>query len=443
MHRLFSSLAVKVSALFLLGAAVLQLATLVAVLWPDDRPLLLRLIDLVEIGEIAEALETVRPDQQDALVAAVNNGALVVGLLPHFPEGGPSDDAGRLQERIGAQLARHADALAGRRYRIELARPGGAVLNSIGAAPMRLVVELRTGQALTVQREPVVLTAIATRYGAITAVIVAVLLAILLILSGQVVRPISRLAAGVDAFRTNILSRDVVPAGTRELRELAVAFNAMKKQIGSLVTERTRVLAAIAHDLRTYLTRLRLRADFIDDAEQRTKAINDLAEMEQLLDDVLLFARNDETDLLAVPVIDARDLAADYVTMRREMGDAVTLEAGTEPALCRCAPLAFRRILGNLVDNAIRYGQTATVRISVEDAVFLAVEDNGPGIPPENVEQLIRPFERLEPSRGRTTGGAGLGLAIVKGLVESSGGTVAFANLREGLRVTVTLSRAG
>lgn len=444
MRRLLGSLVFKVGSLFLLGALALQFAIVVAVLWPDGRPLVFRLIDLGETREIVEAVEAVRPDQQSTLIAAVTNGDLIVELLPHYPAPVLEKGARRLDARIEAQFARHAEELAGRRYHVDLGNISGAFPPSVDSAPMRLIVELRTGQAIAIERAPVILRIIATRYAAIAAVIAAVLLAIMLILTWQVVRPISRLAAGVDAFRRDVKSKDVAPEGTAEVRELAVAFNAMKQQISGLVAERTRVLAAIAHDLRTYLTRLRLRADFIDDSQQRIKAVADLAEMEQLLDDILLFARSDASGDVAVPVIDAQAIATDYVAIRREVGDAVVFAGEAAPAYCRCAPLAFRRILGNLIDNAIRYGETATVCITGGDAMVLTIEDQGPGIPPERVEQLTSPFERLEPSRGRTTGGAGLGLAIVKALVETHGGTIVFMNLGGGgLRVTVRLPPLG
>ncbi|WP_338721915.1 ATP-binding protein [Devosia sp. XK-2] len=441
MRRLLNGLVFRIAALFLLGALVLQAAIVAAVLWPDDRPMAFRLVDPAEVLEIVRALEAVAPDQRDAVIAAVNNGAVAVRLLPAFPADGPQEPGLLSGAGVESRLIRSTGAFGGRRFRVETSDSGptGDALQ----APFMLFVELRTGQALAIAREPVILRTIASRYMAIAAVVVAVLLAILLILTWQVVRPVSRLVAATHALREDIAAPDVIAAGASELKELAVAFNAMKHRIGGLVADRTRALAAIAHDLRTYLTRLRLRADFIEDAEQRAKAIHDLTEMEQLLDDVLLFARDDVRNEQPIPVIDIRSEVEDYIRLRREVGEPVALLAGHGPLLCRCPPLAFRRMLGNLIDNAIRYGKSARVELGEADGVLLTVDDDGPGIPFALAERLAQPFERLEPSRGRRTGGAGLGLAIVKALAESNGGSLMLENRAGGgLRASLRLPNA-
>ncbi|HEX4273343.1 MAG TPA: ATP-binding protein, partial [Rhizomicrobium sp.] len=208
-----------------------------------------------------------------------------------------------------------------------------------------------------------------------------------------------------------------------------------------LMNERTRILAAIAHDLRTYLTRLRLRTDFILDAEQQERAIHDLDEMGLLLEDTLMFAREASAPHQVPPAMDVEREIRDFVGLRHEMGEPVTHADVGHEIWARCAPLAFRRMLANLTDNAIRYGKGARLSTRLDgDMVRISVEDRGPGVPPEAIDRLMRPYERLEPSRGRGTGGAGLGLAIVKALANTQGGDLTIENVSGGgLRAVIVL----
>lgn len=197
---------------------------------------------------------------------------------------------------------------------------------------------------------------------------------------------------------------------------------------------------------RTYLTRLRLRAEFIDDPDQRGRAVADLDEMGQLIDDALLFAR----DATRAPggeakVLDLNTELAALVARRRELDQPVTdLTPADQRLVVRVSPVALRRMVDNLMDNAIRYGGGARLRAwRAEGDILVAVEDDGPGAPAEALDRMTRPFERLEPSRGRGTGGAGLGLAIVQALAESQGGGLRLENRSEGgLSATIRLPAA-
>ena len=307
--------------------------------------------------------------------------------------------------------------------------------------PIRILVGLETGEVLAMERAPIALQLLANRYLLVASVTAAVLLLILATLLWQVVRPVARLARATETFRDDIAAPDAPVSGAHEVQALSQAFNAMKERIGGLVGERTRMLAAITHDLRTYLTRLRLRADHIADDRHRARAIDDIEEMGRLLDDILLFARTDAGIEREVPEIDAREEAIAYIETRRETGDDVGIAAGERPLPCNCAPLTFRRILANLIDNAIRYGTRARVTLHDEAGrIEVIVTDNGPGVPEALIARLTAPFERLDESRGRHSGGAGLGLSIVKALAESHGGSLALENRTTGgLRATVRL----
>jgi signal transduction histidine kinase len=258
----------------------------------------------------------------------------------------------------------------------------------------------------------------------------------------QSTRPVTLLAASIRAFSTRFDAPDLAIGGPPELRDLATAYNEMKARIADLIGERTRILAGIAHDLRTYLTRLRLRAEFIDDPDQRARAAADLAEMSLLLDDTLLFAQPASRPALLEPIAIGAELAQ-LVATRREMGEAVVLDAVPAEWLVSAERLSLRRAIGNLIDNGLRHGTAVTIRVACTARIEIVVTDDGPGVPPEMLARLGQAFDRLDPSRDRSTGGAGLGLAIVRALIDRQGGRVHLTNGPiGGLEAKITLSRA-
>ena len=432
MKRLFSSLLFRVAALSLLGLVAIQAAILAAAVWPDGRPISFRLVAPSDARQIAEAVERSPVELRSTIVAAASNGATVVQLLPSASSGPGVDPALQPAPHLEDRFRRYEAELDGRPIEIQ-ARAGLLAFGPGGdrppAGPIRLLIRLRTGELLAIERAPLVLQLLAERYLIIALVAALVLAALTAMLFWQVVKPLRRLARATEALRDDMNAPDAPVAGAPELRQLALAFNGMKHRISGLVAERTRILAAIAHDLRTYLTRLRLRIDHIEDDRQRRRAADDIEDMRRLIEDTLLFARLDAVADRTAPLIDACTEAANYVELRRETGDPVELDSVPAAILCRCAPLAFRRILANLIDNALRYGTWARISVSAETGLaVITVADNGPGIPPDLAQRLTGPFERLDASRGRHSGGAGLGLAIVKGLAESHGGNLSLFN---------------
>jgi signal transduction histidine kinase len=194
------------------------------------------------------------------------------------------------------------------------------------------------------------------------------------------------------------------------------------------------MLAAIGHDLRTPITRLRLRAEFMDDDEQRRKMLADLDEMEAMVAATLAFARDEST---GEPTV-ALDLAALCRTVLDEAADArpdlaeAIAYAGPERLVVRARPVALKRALANLIGNALAYGGAARLVLTAPEApgkpVRLAVEDKGPGIPADLLEAVFQPFRRLEASRNRETGGTGLGLPIARNILRAHGGDVVLRN---------------
>ncbi len=230
--------------------------------------------------------------------------------------------------------------------------------------------------------------------------------------------------------------------GPLEVRALAVAFNDMQRRIGRLIDDRTHALAAVSHDLKTPITRLRFRIEDIADPETRASIEADLDEMERMLDQTLAFLRGDRADeeIKSIDVVAVLETIVDDASDR---GHSVTLQ-GADNVRVPGRRLALKRAFGNLIDNAIKYGHQA--QVIVEDrpeAVLVSIRDQGPGIAPEDVDRALAPFVRLETSRNQQTGGFGLGLTIAQAIVEGHGGTLTIANHVEGgLVVSVRLPKA-
>jgi signal transduction histidine kinase len=217
----------------------------------------------------------------------------------------------------------------------------------------------------------------------------------------------------------------------------------MSLRLRRFIEGRTQMLGAISHDLRTPITRLRLRAEFVDDDEQRGKMMNDLNEMEAMIAETLVFARDDAANEPASH-IDVAAVVANLCGELRFSGREVTY-AGPDSFEFLTRPLAFKRAINNLVDNALKYGKTAHVTLApTASELRIYVDDTGSGIPLHEMDRVFQPFVRLETSRSRETGGAGLGLTIARNAIRSMGGDVELANRPEGgLRVTVILPVAG
>ena len=264
------------------------------------------------------------------------------------------------------------------------------------------------------------------------------------VLTGRrLARPMRGLANAAGRLGRGEAVDDLPEAGPAETRETVRAFNLMRARLDRFVRDRTAMLAAVSHDLKTPITSLRLHAEFVEDAETKAKILAALDEMQRMTEDALAFIREDmqreETrtvDLHALLDSVAADLA--------ELGHDIAVEdSGRVLAACRAA--ALRRALRNLLENAAAYGGRATARIERDgEEIRVVVEDEGPGIPEDDLERVFEPFVRLEASRSRDTGGSGLGLAIVRSIVRGHGGDVRLENRAEGgLRATVALPGAG
>lgn len=253
--------------------------------------------------------------------------------------------------------------------------------------------------------------------------------------------PLATFASAAERLGRDVAAPRLPETGPHEVRQAIRAFNEMQRRIRRFVEDRTQLVAAIAHDLRTPITRLRLHAEFVEDEDQRRKMLADLEEMEQMIASTLGFARDDAASEPRETV----DLMTLLQSVRDDMTDAgQPVEFQAEGRLTyECRRIALRRAFNNLIENAVKYGDRARISLEVrEHLVVIRIDDDGPGIPEHWLEDAFKPFHRLEGSRNRDTGGTGLGLTVARTIVRGHGGDIALSNRAEGgLRVEVTLPR--
>ena len=255
-----------------------------------------------------------------------------------------------------------------------------------------------------------------------------------LIFTRRMTAPLQELSRAAWAAGNGDRSARVTETGARELREAAAAFNDMQQRIANFDAERMRLVAAIGHDLRTPITGLRIRAEMLENEDIREPFIRTLDDMAVIAEDLLQYGRGGQDG--EAPV--ATDLVALLGQLCHDRG--ATFETRGRIAL-RLRPVAISRALGNLIDNAVRYGATAVVRVRQSgQQVAVVIEDDGPGIAPHLLEHVFEPFFRGEDSRNLDTGGAGLGLAIARQIISEHGGSITLSNRATGgLRAEVRL----
>jgi signal transduction histidine kinase len=253
---------------------------------------------------------------------------------------------------------------------------------------------------------------------------------VLYAMTRTITRPLGDLARAADEVGRGATTTPLKETGAREIRGATRAFNAMQERLRRYLDSRTQVLAAMSHDLRTPLTRLRLRVESIDDDNLRQRCVEDLDEMSNMVRGALGVFRGLNDEEAAVPV-DINALALELQRQHAELGGEVGI-VGTARAPYVAKPLALKRCLGNLVQNAIRHGVRATIHIEDGAQLIFRVYDEGPGIPEDMLEKVFEPFFRLEQSRNRDTGGTGLGLSIARDITQAHGGSLSLHNRQEG-----------
>ena len=306
-------------------------------------------------------------------------------------------------------------------------RPLAVVEGTTPTAALRVLLPLTGGTPLVVELDEPRLRISPWAWAAL-----ALQLALLVGLGVWAVRtattPLQKLADAADGLRPEQPATPLPEDGPSEVTRAAAAFNRMQQRIDAHLKERMHILAAVSHDLQTPITRMRLRADLQADSTLRDKLHADLAEMQSLVEEGIAYARSSHAAQEPAQRTDLRSLVQSIVFDYTDAGRPVRLldDAGLDaaPLHADTRPQALRRLLCNLIDNALKFAGSAEVRLVVADAGgwSLQVLDRGPGIPTDQLDRVLQPFVRLEGSRHRSTGGTGLGLAIAHQLAQGLGG---------------------
>jgi len=393
-----------------------------------------------QISDIVKLLESLPGPERRRVVAVFNRPPLAVTLdRPALDLRSEEEDAD-FQLSIFTSVLRYAlgeDAKSevGRTHRPSHEhgeRGFGPRRGRFGPPAFTVQVPLHDGTLVTFDSSVLPPVGTTTLRLALTlAVLLATVIVISLVAVRWVTGPLTVLADAAERLGENINRPPIPEAGPAEVQRAARSFNAMQQRLSRSIAERSRVLTAMSHDLKTPITRMRLRTDMLEDDAVREKFDRDLAEMEQMVTQTLEFMR-DATDTEPVQRVDLMALLESLQADYEDMGKEVRI-AGRVSRPLGARPVALRRCVTNLVDNAIRYGARATIDVAEEaDRVTLRVLDEGPGIPEAKIERAFEPFFRGEASRSRETGGFGLGLGIARNIARAHGGELTLRNRPEG-----------
>ncbi|NNM59588.1 MAG: two-component sensor histidine kinase [Legionellales bacterium] len=256
--------------------------------------------------------------------------------------------------------------------------------------------------------------------------------------------PLKNFTEAAERLGVDLRSDPLPIDGPAAVRAMAHAMNKMQQRIGDLLAARTQMLAAISHDLRTPITRLKLRAQYIEDEKLHEKVISDLDQMEAMLAETLSFAREEgrkEQRILLDLASLLDSVCQDFASVGHQIDYLGTFDRSTY----RGGAVGLKRVFNNILENAIKYAGNARVRLeSVKDEYWISIEDDGPGIPEEQLMQVFLPFYRGDNSRSRQTGGTGLGLAVAKDIIRAHGGTIELKRREAGgLIVLIQLPMSG
>lgn len=248
----------------------------------------------------------------------------------------------------------------------------------------------------------------------------------------RIARPLRQLTSRVKRVGLAGEMEPLTSNGPEDVRQLIDAFNAMQARVGSLLGEKDVMLGAIGHDLKTPLAALRVRIESVEDEGERDKMAATIDEMVTILDDILMLARLGRSGE-APQRTDLDALVEAVVEEFEDSGKAASFKASDQRHVAPCRPVLLRRALRNLISNAVLYGKQATVSVEQNAGRFnICIDDNGPGIPPAEIESMFEPFARAEKARNRATGGTGLGLTIARAIARAHGGDIKLENRSEG-----------
>lgn len=408
---------------------------------------------------LARLLTQYPSDQADTLVAAFGSRMTCARVEPAGPGAEPTD-LGRAEAELASRLERmlHGDYAGS--PSVQLRRvdgdpcgarpPRGAERFAGPAAPSRPAsaayvaetrIPLRDGRALVYTS--VIDTPNIPAWVAVASFLVSSLAvgAVVAVAVHRQTRSLRDLAVAAERLGRGEDAPPLSDRGPAEIVAASRAFDTMRERLRRHMSERLRLLAAVSHDLRTPLTTLRLKAEFVDDEAVRDDLVATIDELTAITEATLAFSRA-EASREETRRIDLAELVGEVVSEFDLAGRDATLAAPSAVPF-EGRPVALKRAIRNVVENALRYGGAARATLTdTPEAVVIVVEDDGPGLPNDRLEEAFQPFVRLEPSRSRDTGGIGLGLSIARGIVQSHGGTITLANREAGgLGVEIRLPR--
>jgi signal transduction histidine kinase len=415
-----------------------------------------------QIAGIVRVLDTLTLEQRRLMVSAVSTADLRVGLGESSAANAGSEDGMHaahlraiLRRALGDDRALRVAVLAPGAGAVALGPVGppdggqmmGMHMGFMGAMPFRgaafmVQAQLQDGHWVTfTHRLPEEAFAWPYKLLLTLAVLLVPVIVLSLLAVRWLTRPLGVLAVAADELGRDIRRTSLAEEGPAEVRRAAAAFNTMQARLQTYLREREQMLAAVSHDLRTPITRLRLRAELIEDESVRAKFARDLAEMESMTAATLDFLRGARFDEPVQPV-DVPALLESLQADMEEAGQAVRVH-GRAASPYPARPLALKRCLANLIENAVKYGTRAEVRLEDDGRELrIAIADDGPGIPEAELERVFEPFYRVEGSRNRATGGVGLGLSVARDIARAHGGELTLHNRPVGgLEAVLTLPR--
>lgn len=455
MLRLFDSLRMQLILLIIVALVVAQAISLW--LFVDERSLAVRAaLGFEAAGRAANVTRLIEeaPESLQPAILRAANSPLVRFDLSDTPtvNHDDHDDNGAVEARIRGLLGSKDN----RQIRVELHEAEHGIMpmphlapemaemhlammrGELSAIEMQVSIALTNGGWLNVgtrfERPPLQWPWVSFVSFGITAALLLVTACWFLL--ARLTGPLLRVSHAADHLGRGEDVKPLPLIGPAEVRDLTRTFNRMQDRLARFIADRTQLLAALGHDLRSPLTALRVHAEMVEEDETRDSLIISIEEMQEMVDATLAFARG----MASAESYETVDLAVYLSRLRTDMIDSFALE-NSEPVMVRLRPQSLRRALRNIIENAQRYGGAAHVAFAQDaDHAFITVSDDGPGIPETDLEQVFEPFFRLEKSRSRETGGTGLGLSIARTIVRAHGGDVSLANRSEnGLIATVTL----
>lgn len=464
MRWLPRSLSSRLVILFVGGLILAQVVSL-SILLQDRGEFLARasgMQSVMRVIDIAQLLDSSDTAERERIIRVLRSPQLRIGLHATAPQPKTGGVDPSPQETVFLSMLRHklgrdreiwvnirarspeklraAPAIEhGARY----ARPEGRSVSSVVPPALIAHVRLLDGVWLSVDStlEP---QAVSWPYRALVSALVLLLAVLGLAWYGVrwVTRPLKTFAQAAEKLGENIDRAPLPEKGPTEVVSAARALNEMQARLSKYLSDRTRILTAMSHDLKTPITRMRLRAELLEHEVTQAKFKQDLAELESMVSGTLDYMRGVQ-DGEPLASIDINFLLKSLQSDSLELGQVVHI-VGTAGDDLVCRPQSLKRCLANLIENAVKYGQVAHVQLIDSDATLqIVIEDEGPGVPASELAMLFEPFYRVEASRSRDTGGTGLGLSIARSIAVLHGGTLKAENTEHrGLRLTLNLPRS-